>query len=398
MAARSMSYVMIARDTAVVKGIRDAIAGTFAFESVEWVKDYPEESGLLRLLRLNSPDLLVLDFTDLPKAQRIVSLVQQEAPTTEIVAVCEENVSILATLLRSGVRDYVTANASEEDLLNTFRALAERLSRKPVLEHKGGEVISFLPAKPGAGASTIVANVAHLATRISKKRVLLADLDRNSGVLSFLFKLRPEHTLRDALNTVAEMDGEMWSRLRSQVGDLDVLPADVESAAATDAARVGKLVQFFHRAYDLSFLDLSGQLDGLAIEALLESKKIYVVCTQELACQHLLLRKIERLRRTGLDKQLRLIVNRYLPRHVMTAERIADLAGVPVELTVPNNYELATCSINEGALVKPETNLGRSFKKLADSLVDDRIEIPKSRPRFLEFIAQPFMKSNVEAV
>ncbi len=94
---------------------------------------------------------------------------------------------------------------------------------------------------------------------------------------------------------------------------------------------MNRLLQFFHRAYDLTMVDLSGQLDAVAVESLLESKRIYLVCTQELACQHLLLRKVERLRRSGLDKQMRLIINRFLPKHVMTPERISDLVGLPEE-------------------------------------------------------------------
>jgi hypothetical protein len=81
----------------------------------------------------------------------------------------------------------------------------------------------------------------------------------------------------------------------------------------------------------------------------------------------------------------------------MTADRISDLVGVPVEMTIANNYEAANCSMENGALIKADTNLGRSYKKLAEIMLDDRIEIPKSKPRFLEFFAQPFMKSAEQA-
>jgi pilus assembly protein CpaE len=388
---------MIATEGTHVTPLREAISSSFTFEMFEWLKQYPEESALLRMLRLSAPDLLVIDFAEVPKALRIVDIVQQNSPGTEILALCEENITILSTLLRAGIRDYVTPSSNFEQINDTLRAQAERLYKRPPTTKLGGEVITFLPAKPGSGASTIAANTAYAASRMATKRTLLADFDRNAGVLSFLFKLRSEHTLRDALNIVQEMDGDMWARLRSQVGDLDVLPADLDSNGPLDANRAARLVQFFRRAYDLTCIDLSGQLDSMAIEALLESKKIYIVCTQELACQHLLLRKVERLRRAGLDKQLRLIVNRFLPRHIMTPDRISDLVSVPVELTIANNYEAANCSMENGALVKADTNLGKSYKKLAEILLDDRIEIPKSKPRFLEFIAQPFMRSTTES-
>ncbi len=397
MNTHALNCVLIAPEGSHVNPLREAISSSYTFELIEWLKEYPEEGTLLRLLRLSAPDMLIVDFTEQPKALRVVALVQQHAPNTEILALCEENISILSTLLRAGVRNYITSNSSFHEISETLKEQSEKLSKRPEAPRTGGDIVTFLPAKPGSGASTIAANAAYAASKFPGKRTLLADFDRNSGVLSFLFKLRAEHNLKDALQTVQDMDGDMWARLRSQAGELDILPADIDSTSPMDGNRASRLVQFFRRAYDLSCIDLSGQLDSTAIEALLESRRIYIVCTQELACQHLLLRKVERLRRAGIDKQMRLIVNRFLPRHVMTADRISDLVGVPVEMTIANNYEAANCSMENGALIKSDTNLGRSYKKLAEIMLDDRIEIPKSKPRFLEFFAQPFMKSAEQA-
>ncbi len=397
MNSQIMNCVMIAPEGANAKMLRDAVAGSFTYEMTAWLKEFPDDNGLVRMLRLNAPDLLVVDFSDVPKALRSVSVIQNNAPHTQIMALCEENVSVLSTLLRAGVRDYVTPSSTFEDVVNTLKALYSSLAMRPETPRSGGNIISFLPAKPGSGASTIAANVAFAASKNAAKRTLLADFDRNSGVLSFLFKLRAEHTLRDALNNMDGMDPDVWSRIRSQVGELDILPSDMDAAGPVDGNRATHLINFFRRAYDLSCLDLSGQIDNFSIEALLESKKIYLVCTQELACQHLLLRKVERLRRSGIDKQMRLIINRFLPRHIMTPDRISDLVGVPVELTVANDYEAANCSMENGDLVKLDTQLGRSYRQLAEVLLDDRIAIPKSKPRFLEFFSQPFVRSSAQS-
>ena len=397
MNTQTLNCVMIAPEGSHVNPLREAISSSYTFELTDWLKQYPEEGALLRMLRLSAPDMLIVDFTEQPKALRVVALAQQHAPNTEVLALCEENISILSTLLRAGVRNYITSNSSFHEISETLKEQSDKLLKRPEPPRTGGDIVSFLPAKPGSGASTIAANSAYAASKMRGKRTLLADFDRNSGVLSFLFKLRAEHNLRDALQTVQDMDGDIWARLRSQVGELDILPADLDSTSPMDGNRASRLIQFFRRAYDLSCIDLSGQLDSTAIEALLESKRIYIVCTQELACQHLLLRKVERLRRAGLDKQMRLIVNRFLPRHVMTADRISELVGVPVEMTIANNYEAANCSMENGALIKSDTNLGRSYKKLAEIMLNDRIEIPKSKPGFLEFFAQPFMKSAEQA-
>jgi len=397
MNTQTLNAVMIAPEASHINPVREAVSSSYTFEMIEWLKQYPDEPALLRMLRLSAPELLIIDFADMPRALRIVTVVQQNAPNTEMLALCEENIAVLSTLLRAGVRDYVTPSMNFHEISETLKKQSENIQKRPATPRVGGDVITFLPAKPGSGASTIAANASYAASKSKGKRTLLADFDRNSGVLSFMFKLRADHNLRDALNSVQDMDGDLWARLRSQVGDLDLLPADLDTTTPTDGTRANRLLQFFRRAYDLTCIDLSGQLDSTAIEALLESKQIYIVCTQELACQHLLLRKVERLRRAGIDKQMRLIVNRFLPRHVMTADRISDLVGVPVEMTIANNYEAANCSMENGVLIRPDTNLGRSYKALAEIMVDDRIHIPKSKPSFLEMIAQPFTRSTTEA-
>lgn len=397
MKVQTLNCVLIAPREGQHTLLREAIFGSCAFELSEWIKEYPDEAALLRMLRLSAPDLLIVDFMEIPQALRIVALVHENAPNTEILALCEENISVLSTLLRAGVRDYVTTSSERSDIEATLKEQAEKLSLRPAATPSGGDIVSFLSAKPGSGASTIAANAAFAASRLALKRTLLADFDCNAGVVSFLFKLNTERTLRDALINVEEMDVEMWSKLRTQIGDLDVLPADLDGGSLMNSTQAAQLIHFFRRAYDLTCLDLSGQLDSTTVEALLESKRIYIVCTQELACQHLLLRKVERLRRAGMDKQMRLIVNRFLPRHVMTAERISKLVGVPVEMTIINDYETANCSMENGALIKMDSTLGKSYKKLAEIMVDGRIDTPRSKPRFLEFFSQPFLRSNTES-
>lgn len=391
--AQRFHCVIIAPESEALASLRKVISSSAGFELVEWFREYPDEAAFLRMLRLDLPSLLVVHFTDQVRALHLMALAQQYSPGTEILAFCEENISILSTLLRAGVRDYVTTTSSFENIASTFTALAEKLKNRPVSPNASGQIITFLPAKPGCGASTIAANATFAASKLSSKRVLLADFDRNSGVQAFLFKLRAEHTLGDALQSVQEMDGDMWSRLRSQAGKLDILPSDLETCSPMDSTRASHLMQFFRRAYDLTSIDLSGQLDSTSIEAMLESKRVYIVCTQELACQHMLIRKVAQLRIAGLDRQMRLIVNRYMPRHVMSADRISELVRVPVKMTIANDYDAVNNSMQNGALIKPDSTLGKSYSKLAERMLEERSEVPKSKHRFLEFFSQTFMRS-----
>ncbi|MFN9432684.1 MAG: CpaE family protein [Acidobacteriota bacterium] len=389
--------MMIALETSPIHMIREVIGNSFALQLTRWQRDYSDEQTLLRTLRLGTPDLLLVDFADAGRAQKIVQMTQEHFPGTEIVALCEENVSTLSALLKSGIRHYLTPLHTLEEVNEMLHSLAEELSKRPGMVSVGGDIISFLPAKPGSGASTIVANTAFLTSRSGMKRTLLADFDNNAGVQSFLFKLQPEHTLRDALNAGQDLAGDIGSRLCSQVENLDVLPVDLEGSRNAETAQVNRLLQFFRQMYDLTMVDLSGQLDPFAMETLLESKRVYLVCTQELACQHLLLRKVERLRRCGLDHQMKLIINRYLPKHVLTPERISEMVGLPVEMAIDNNYELANCAGENGSQVKADSNLGRSYRKLAEILSESRIVASPPKRTLLDYITQPFQRASAQS-
>ncbi len=396
MSYRRLNCVMIGWESASSHAIRDAVGNSFAMELTKWVREYPEETALKRTLRLGRPDLVVVDFADVMKALRVVEVAQECTPGVEILAMCEENVSTLSKLLRAGVRHYLTPAHTVEQIHETLSLLSEQISKNPPAVCIGGDVISFVPAKPGVGASTIAANTAVMTARGGSKRTLLADFDQNAGVQSFLFNLQPEHTLRDALKSVENLDSDMWTRLRSQVKDLDILPIDLEAGKNMDAVSVNRLLQFFRRLYDLTLVDLSGQLDPFATDVMLESKRVYLVCTQELACQHLLLRKVKHLRRCGLDKQMRLIINRFQPKHVLSPERISELVDVPVELTILNNYELANGAGENGSQVRLDSELGRSYEALAGIVSEKPIVTTKQKQSLLKYFSQPFLRTAAE--
>lgn len=365
--------------------------------TIDSLDAYPGNEALTRMLRLNAVDLFLIDCTELESALDVSARIRSEGHA-DIVALCNEDVKALAALMRAGIRDYIPLNASADAIRAGLAGVIEKLRDKPRPTRVGGEVVTFLPGKPGTGASTVAAHTAFLAASgAAGRRVLLMDFDRESPVQAFLHRLHPEHFLQEALANSHQMDSGIWSRLISQRGPLDILPADGDGLGGIEGDRVQQLLEFLRRAYDLTCIDLPGPLDNVSAEALMESKRVFLVCTQELASVHITLRKAERLRRLGLSKELRLVLNRYERGHVITKERISELTGLPVEVTIPNSYALANASAERGAAVDPATSLGKGYTKLAQLLLSDRIEIPRKPRRFLEFLYQPFLREGATA-
>jgi pilus assembly protein CpaE len=359
--------------------------------SITRLPEYPSNEALSRALRLDAIDLVVIDCADFDHALRVVSAVRAASTPIEVIAVCEERVETLSSLLRLGVRDYIPAGAPLDAARGLLADAIARWHSQPQSSRLAGDLIAFLPGKPGSGASTIAANYALRLADVGRKRVFLADFDRDAPVQSFLHRLRPAHFLQDAIEAAHHLDGALWSRLVSHHAGLDILPADA-NGAVFESGRTRHLLDFVRRAYDVACLDLPGPLDSTSIEALAEAKRIYLVSTQELASVHLALRKAARLRDLGLGSQVRLLVNRFDSASVMTAGRIEEVIGLPVEITIPNSYALASAAAAEGVEVDSGSPLGKSYARLISLLYDIPVEAPRKQRNLLDLLAQPFQR------
>jgi pilus assembly protein CpaE len=383
---------IISPNPEVAEGCSRELRKSAHIGAIDCLTDYPTDEALARMMRLNAMEFLVIDCGDLPRATEIVKLVHGHSAHIEILAICQEDVKILSTLMRAGVRSYVRTDAVLAELREMLASSIENLLQKPQSSNTRGDIVVFLPSKPGSGASTVAAHTALAASRSESKRVLLVDLDRDAPMQAFLNCLRPEHYLQEALINAEKLDGDMWSQIISRRGALDILPADADGATGEVNSHTQALLAFIRRAYDLTCVDLPGPLDAASVEVLLEAKRVYLVCTQELASVHIAMRKADRLKRLGLCKEMRVVLNRYDPDHVMNAETVADLVGLPVELTVPNGYALARSTAEKGWTVDPSTSMGKSYSKLAQILLNHRIDIPRRERKFLEFFSQPFAR------
>ena len=94
----------------------------------------------------------------------------------------------LQEAMRAGVREFITAPFEQSVLIQSLVHLKILLEKHPVRYAATDQIFSFIPAKAGAGTSTIAVNVAAAMTRIPNTRVLLGDFDLSSGMTRFMLK------------------------------------------------------------------------------------------------------------------------------------------------------------------------------------------------------------------
>ncbi len=348
---------------------------------------YPGPGELPLILTVHAPQVLFLSLAARERAFELAREAGQSVPGIQIAAIhrsCEPDV--LLELMRAGIRELVTAPVSRPELESMVGRLGEAVTRKPPAFPSSDLAFTVLPAKAGVGASTVALNAAVALAAQPDTRVLLADLDLNSGMLRFMLKLQNECSVLDACRHAANLDERLWPRLVTSLGNLDVLHAGrMNLEMRVDTFQLRHLLDFARRLYRVIVMDLSGNMEKYSINLIHESKRVFLVTTPELPALHLAREKLVFLQGEGLSERVWLALNRVSRRDAMTAEQVERLLETPVAFQFPNDYAGVHRALAAGGAVDANTDFGKRFQELAREML--HIRQPKPKKRFIEYFS-----------
>jgi pilus assembly protein CpaE len=138
-----------------------------------------------------------------------------------------------------------------------------------------------------------------------------------------------------------------------------------------EGTHVRHLLDFARRNYKSICVDMSGNMEKFSLEIMLEAKKIFLVCTPEIPSLHLAREKYLFLKNIELGDRVSVLLNRCTKRNqVISSQQIEDLLGLPVTMTFPNDYHGVHTALTAGKQVEPNSELGRHFQTLAETMLD----------------------------
>lgn len=353
---------------------------------------YPNSLELIRFLRAHAPQVIFISTESTPKALEIARDVEKNMPGVQVVAVsrfCDPQ--ILLEVMRAGIREFASLPFDRQTLTEGLMRLKDALDAKPPEIETSDQVFSFLPSKAGVGTSTIAMNTAKAISRLPETNTLLTDFDLNSGMLRFMLKLDNPYCVTDAAEHSLDMDESMWPTMVTTLENLDVLHAGkLNPDYRIEPNQIRHLLEFFRRNYRALCVDLSGNLEKYSLEIMHESRRVFLVCTPEITSLHLAREKYLYLKQLDLGERVSVLLNRCQKRSLITPQQIEQLLGLPVHMTFPNDYQGVQRALTEGRWVEPQSELGRQFTTLAQSMVEVRqtagAAVPEKK-RFLEFFS-----------
>jgi len=353
----------------------------------EFISYPPNLDDVARVLG-NNFDVVLVDLDSDPEyALNLVESISTRGLATVIIYSEQKDPSLLLKCMRVGAREFLTIpfapGAMSEALL---RASVLRLALRPQ-KKASGELLVFLSAKGGSGATTLACNFAVSLAQESQKRTLLIDLNLPLGDAAINLGIKAEYSIVTAFQNSGRLDAQLLSGLLVQHSSgLFVLAAPSELAPTfVSASVIDKLLEVACRDFDYVVVDAGSRLDLQRKHLFDESATVYLV-TQvgipELRNSH---RLIAQLSAKGSPK-LEIVINRYNPRsQEIDEEHITKALTRPAQWKIPNNYVAARRMQNTAIpLTEQDSSISRAIRQMTRS-VCGQSPISEKKNRFSLF-------------
>jgi pilus assembly protein CpaE len=352
-------------------------------------QDIGDVSNFLDRLERMRPDVVLIDISGWREPlEGLVTSIRGAIGDPMIIAlnVSADPDSILASM-RAGINEYLYPPLREPLRRALEKRSAERSRRRDAGAKAGGKSFAFLSAKGGCGATTLVTHVAAELGR-QNQRVLLADLDLDSGMVGFITKTKSVYSILDAVNNLHRLDIHYWKALVSNgIPGVEIVAAPLALASKQQIKdeQVRHVLGFARPHYDWTLVDLGRSLSHTGMAALEEIDEACLVTTLEVPALHQSKQIIQTLLDSGYGKnKIRLILNRAPKRLDITPGELEKMLGVPIFAMIPNDYPELYETYAEGRMLNRNSDLGKQIAKLAIKLAALEVE-EKTKKRFALF-------------
>ncbi len=347
---------------------------------------FGELNTLMERLNLVRPDVLVVEIGSLgERTEETLRTLKSSASNPDIIVV--DSVAqpmLIIAAMRGGAMEYLYPPFDTRLRTALQRVWVNRGIQNPA-QH-AGKTLGFLSVKGGCGATTIACHLAREFQRQTERRILLADLDLEAGMIHFLMKTDSPYSVLDAVTNVHRLDACFWKALVSNgTPRLEVISAPSRGAAGpVEEIPFRHVLRFTRSQYDWILADLGRGLNPVSLSLLGEIDECFLVTTPDVPALYKAKHLMQTLVEGGYRRDhLRVLVNRAEKNAEMTLADIERMLGVNAYGVIANDYPALHEAYTEGTLAEEGGILGMHYARLAAKITGIEPVAPKPKRRFI---------------
>lgn len=165
---------------------------------------------------------------------------------------------------------------------------------------------------------------------------------------------------------MADID-DLWKRIATEWNGFRLLACTPDGEPPTEALRrrLPDIVASATHEFETVIADLPSSLSPTIAEIARRAEGLYLVCTPQLVSIHLARRRLEQMMALGVEaEKVRLLVNRSNSKNAVSKATIEDALNLPVDFSLPNDFEAVSQAALSVGLVAPKTRLAESLDAL----------------------------------
>ena len=353
----------------VEQRIKSLLASIPMAELIE--TDVNNAEAAVEVILQNKPDVVLLE-NDFPGMDGfyLTEIIRRESPFTQIIILSEiSSADAVRQAMRAGACDYLSYKSVTVEELSSALDRAGRLSQeersktryafadeeKVVVKKKSDKkqrtkVVTFYSPKGGVGVSTIVVNLAQVLQKKGEK-VLIVDGSLQFGDIAVMCNHNPSRTIANVAAKEADLDPEMVKSVIIE-NTVDILPApnEAEEGLSITGAAFSKVVrQAATLGYDMILINTSSFVTDTTFAALEVADLLIVVVTQEISSVRAARTFFNLITNLQLNHgRLEVILNRFTEASSLLPQRIGEILGQKIVLSIPADGATAVRAANLG--------------------------------------------------
>jgi pilus assembly protein CpaE len=289
--------------------------------------------------------------------------------------------ALVDALFRAGVADVLPLPLSTDALSLALHRISARRGQSGTKAKRRGKVIGVLGASGGAGASSVLVNLASLFNAKAKAgaSVAIVDLDIQTGVCATLLDLQSGGTVTDLFSSggFGDVDvmREAFSRHASGIRLLSA-PQDIAPLESLDPLEVEQMLQTASESFDLTLLDLPNAWTAWSDAALRLCDVLVLITTPDVIGVHQARRQLRMIAAQGLDdKPLIMVANKVRTGWTggIDLKDCEKSIGRAFEIVVPLDEEVMRAATNQGipvSAVRKGTKLEKALVELTEKIAN----------------------------
>lgn len=341
--------------------------------------------NLIIIESMHKRDAMVMDV------DRLASVC--DAGTKVIVIGHINDVLLYRELLSRGVSEYLVMPLNVSQVMESLSNLYNDPSTDPL-----GNVIAFVGAKGGAGASTVCHNTAWAISQSVMSEVVIADLDLPFGTAGLDFNQDPVQGIADALLSPDRMDEVLLDRLLSRCSDylsLFAAPGTLDRPYDLSAGACDAVVDVLRKNVPYIAIDVPHVWTEWAQRVMVQADRVVITALPDLANLRNtknLLEKLGEARPNDLAPFL--VINQVgVPkRPEISVKDFASAVDTEPTAVIEFDSQLFGTATNNGQMIEevsPKAKSAEVFRELARALTD-RTEVKVESKSLLSPILDKF--------